>query len=50
MSGFQSSKEVSKSSANLRQRFENFPLLTKEPELQAKTKTCFNIVTIEARS
>lgn len=38
MSGFQSSSDVSKSSANLKHRLENLPLLTKDPELQAKLK------------
>lgn len=36
MSGFQSSKEFSKSSAKRKQRLENLPLLTNEPELQAE--------------
>jgi hypothetical protein len=43
MSGFQSSSDVSKSSANLRHKLENLPLLTSDPELHAATQKTITI-------
>lgn len=43
MSGFQSSRDVSKSTAKRKHKLENFPLLTRDPELQAdETNIYFN--------